>query len=972
MVASFPTALIGRDDALAALQAELEGASTGRPAVVVISGETGVGKTRLVTEFAGSQRAVVLGGSCVPVAGEALPFAPLTQALRRTARSAEMAHEIGRFADLARLMDLNADVAGSSEAPASAFPQLRLFQAVLGLLQRLALRQPVIHVVEDVHWADRSTLDLERFLATNLVDEPVLVVLTYRADEVSGSSALRGWLAELTRLPQTRHLHLDRLSAKNTAALATALAGDYPDPAVLDSIVARSAGNPLFVEHLVLRGATPPPGLPETLHDLLRSRVAALPHRTQQVVRAASVIGRPASITLLAGVVDESIENLERDLHPAIDQHVIRVGPDELIGLRHPAFREVVYAELLPGERARLHGATAAALVASEDNGADSPGELARHWHRAGDLPRALEASVAAARAAERVYAFADAYESHLRALELMQVVPHDLDRVDILARAAQAAGLLGEDEAAVRLLGDALSGATHERQRAELLVMLGSVHYAAGRGVAAEAVLREALDLIPPDEVSVLAARAHLGLGRLAATWSRAKEAEVETTRALDLSVSLGARREEGRTRNAIGVLASLRGATDEAVQELRTALDIAAEIGDAEDLASAYMNLSHVLGVGGRLPEQITLCHDGVEALTRMGLVRQGGSLLMANAAESLIKLGRLAEADALLARALALRPRGIMAAPVLLRSSQLALVRGQLPQARERCAQAQAIVEAENAPSAWFREVAEVAAEVELWAGKPDVAYRQVIEALYVLQGTDEEAAGTVLVTLGLRAVGDQRETYRDPDSRAGLQDRCSRLLQSGAAAEWRPDRPDPDGSALSAALYASARAELGRAEDRGDIAGWVTARRRWSELDRPFAATYAQWREAEARLRAGMDADGIAALRGAHDAARRLGAERLALELDALARWYRVDLVDEIAQPESDVLARYGLTAREREVLAGLAAGRTNQEIADELFISVKTASVHVSNILRKFDVPHRQDAARIAHRHGVRC
>ena len=81
---------------------------------------------------------------------------------------------------------------------------------------------------------------------------------------------------------------------------------------------------------------------------------------------------------------------------------------------------------------------------------------------------------------------------------------------------------------------------------------------------------------------------------------------------------------------------------------------------------------------------------------------------------------------------------------------------------------------------------------------------------------------------------------------------------------------------------------------------------------------------------------------------------------------------MDLVDEIAEPESDVLARYGLTAREREVLAGLAAGRTNQEIADELFISVKTASVHVSNILRKFDVPHRQDAARIAHRHGVRC
>jgi DNA-binding CsgD family transcriptional regulator/tetratricopeptide (TPR) repeat protein len=552
-----------------------------------------------------------------------------------------------------------------------------------------------------------------------------------------------------------------------------------------------------------------------------------------------------------------------------------------------------------------------------------------------------------------------------------MEVVPNDLNHVDILARAAQAAGLLGEDAAALRLVGDALAAATQDRERAELLVMLGSIHYAAGRGIAAEAVLREALDLIPPEDASVLAARAHLGLGRLAAAWSRAKEAEAETALALELSVSLGARREEGRTRNAIGVLASLRGAIDDAVYELRTALDIAAEIGDAEDLASAYINLSHVLGVGGRLPEQIDVCRAGVEALTRMGLLRQGGSLLMANAGESLIKLGRLAEADALLARAHALHPRGIMAAPVLLRSSQLAVVRGELTRAREHCAQAQAIVEAENAPSAWFREVAEVAAETELWAGHPDAAYRLVIEALHVIEGTDEEVGGTLLVALGLRAIGDQRETHRDPDSRVRLKDQCTRLLESGAAAEWRPDRPDPVGSAQSAALYATARAELARAEDLGDIACWASARRRWSELERPFAAGYAQWREAEARLRAGVDADGIAALRGAYAIARRLGAQRLMAELRALARWYRVDLVEEVIPPGPDGLARYGLTAREREVLAGLAAGRTNQEIADQLFISVKTASVHVSNILRKFDVPHRQDAARIAHRHGVR-
>lgn len=985
--------LVGRDDSLGVLTEALRQAAAGRPAVVLVSGETGVGKTSLVEAFLGRTRPQRLAGACVPVAGEPLPYAALSQALRAASATGVVRQELGRSPELARLLPPPAEEVAQQpsrnqgDEPGS---RLQLFQAVLGLLSRMSAAGPVVHVVEDLHWADRSTLDLLSFLATNLTNERVLLVLTYREEAVNqpgGSTNLLGpWLADFGRLgpghgKQARRLRLDRLDRTSATQLITALLGEPPTPELLERTLERSAGNPLFVEQLV-RAGDQPTALPATLHELLRSRVGRLPDQTRRVLRAASVIGRGGSVTLLARATGAAAEDVEDALRPAIEALVAEVRADDSIGFHHPAFREVVYAELLPGERKRLHRAAAEALLAEteavpSDAGPEVIGEVARHWHRAGDLPRALDAAVTAGAAYERMFAFADAYDAYTRAIELLSQVPADLDRVDLWRRGADAASQVGETEDAVRLIRLALEEQTDPPGRADLLERLASFHYIAGDGVAADAALREAVALLDLGETTTLAARIHARLALLAAAWSRLDEAEAEGVLALRIAGELGARKETGMARNALGLTAATRGEVDHGVALLRDALGVAREVEDANDVGAAYIHLSHVLGLAGRVDEVVDLCRDGVVELGRYGQDRQTGSLLLVNASDALIKAGRLAEAEELIDQALARHPRGIMAAAVLMFSARLTMARGELTTAWDRCEQARLVIESENAPVGWLREAIETAAEIELWAGRPGAAYDLVIDGLAAIRGTDDAQSGGRLVALGLRALADDEAVRRDAKSRAERAERLAVLVEARAALA---ELPGVDARPEAAAWEALCDAELARLNaDRagaGDL--WTAVVKAWTAIDRPLPAAYARWREAEARLTARVDAASTVSLRDAHATALELGGARLTSEVESLAKWYRVDLLP-AAEPAAEpagaaaggaALEAYGLTARELEVLAALAAGHTNREIADAMFISAKTASVHVSNILRKLDVSGRQEAARVAHRLGI--
>ena len=952
--------LVGRDVQLGALHAALARAADGRPTAVVVAGELGVGKTRLVREFLAQADVEVFAGASVPVVGEPLPYAALTQALRSSG-SGVVRQEIQRSPDLARLLP------GQPDEAAPAGSRLRLFQSVLGLLGRLSAHRPVAYVVEDVQWADGSTLDLLAFLAANLTDERVLIVLTHRTESTADDRVI-SWLAEFGRLWPVERVPLPRLDRADTGALVEAMRGSVPDEGLLDVLMARSAGNPLFVEQLAMTAHRGDGPLPETLHHLLRGRVEDLPDESRRVLGAAAVIGRRASLPLLARMHGVPQHELEEALRPALAARVVALRDDQRLDFHHPAFLEVVYGELMPGERVRLHLAAAEALAADQERFPAVVGEMARHWHQAGELDRALDASLRAGATYSQMYAFGDAYAAYTRVLDLVERVPHDLDLAEVRLLAAEAAHHVGDPDRARELLELVRGDTDDPHTRALAAERIGALHLMYGDGEAGERAFAEALALVPEGETSVLAARIQGGLALLGVGWSRLDDAELAGTEGLRIARAVGARREEGIALNALGTTAALRGDLGRAVDMLREALEIAREVEDPWDLGAAYVNLSHVLGMAGRLDECVELGRVGIVELTRFGQQRVQGSLLLNNVSEILVEAGRFDEAGALVAEALSRHPRGIRAAPLLRLAAHIAMVNGDLTTAWERCEQARLALESETAPVSWMRIVVETAAEIDLWAGRPEAAYGAVADGLDLVAGTDDEALAGTLVALGMRALADAATVHRDRRSRTRLASQRDRLE---AALELTQAHPAAGGQPDDPAVLGWVEAESARYD--GDPVGdlWAASAEAWADLRRPFRAAYARWREAEARLAVGVSADSLGALRSAHSAAQALGARRLVEEVETLARWYRADLLPaEVEERSDDALAAYGLTEREREVLAALAAGQTNREIADELFISVKTASVHVSNILRKLDVDGRQEAARIAHRLGV--
>jgi predicted ATPase len=357
---------VGRLEELQALEAAWRRAATSEPAVVLVGGEAGVGKTRLVAELE-ARRATdgtrVLSGGCVPVGGDELPYAPIVQALRPLPE--ELGLDVIRelagpsWPELARLVP----ALGEPQAvPAGQAAQLRLFELLLGLLARLSEQSPVVLVVEDVHWADQSTRDLLAFLVRNLRRERILAVLTYRSDE-PGTDRLGSWLAELDRGGPVQRLELPRLNQAETAAQLVGILGAAPPDDLVDAVFVRSEGNPFFTEELLnsIRAGTDK--LPPTLGGLLRGRVRALPRSAQEVLALTAVAGRPVPHHLLASVADLDERELDQALRDAVTHQLLVTGAEnDDYQFRHALLREVVDADLLPGKRARLHAAYARAL----------------------------------------------------------------------------------------------------------------------------------------------------------------------------------------------------------------------------------------------------------------------------------------------------------------------------------------------------------------------------------------------------------------------------------------------------------------------------------------------------------------------------------------------------------------------------------------------------------------------------------
>jgi len=432
------------------LESALRDATDGVPQILVVAADAGVGKTRLLSEFVARVRGRVLWGACLPMGGRGLPFAPVVQALRTLDDDPHSAAQVP-----AALVPRAAD---GEEIADPVISRSQLFQTILRLLEHLAEQQPTILVLEDLHWADPSTRDLLTFITANLWDQRLLIIVSYRTDDVGREHPLRPVLAELGRHPHAQRLDLQQFTPAQVAAQLGHLTGRRSSPRTIDRVVGRTQGNAFFVEELVAAGLGSR-DLPTSLRELLLMRADVVSPQARRLLRIASLSESTVGDAMLVRVSGLPLPEVRDHLHEAIDAKLLEATPTG-VRFRHALVREALQHDLLAGERREYHAAFARAL---HDDPTDSGGtELAYHLQEAGEVAEAMTAWVAAADAAEAVFAFAEAHQHLASALAAWDAVDHPerragCTRVQLLARAAEDAFLGGEAERACALVTDAI-----------------------------------------------------------------------------------------------------------------------------------------------------------------------------------------------------------------------------------------------------------------------------------------------------------------------------------------------------------------------------------------------------------------------------------------------------------------------------------------------------------------------------------
>jgi DNA-binding CsgD family transcriptional regulator/tetratricopeptide (TPR) repeat protein len=989
---------VGRTAELGRLEAAFAYARGGEPLTLCVGGEAGVGKTRLVARFASEIRrggGQVLLGGCIELAETALPYAPVAQALRGLGRGLEPAaldELVGPGRPLlARLLpELGQEEPAQAAGPTG---QARLFEAFLALLERLADRSPAALVIEDLHWADRSTLDLLAFLHRNL-QAGLLLVLTYRSDELHRRHPLRPFLAELDRSGRADRLEVTRFDRVDVADLLAGILGARPDDSLVERIWRRSQGNAFFAEELLAasqQGDGSGRSLPPSLQNVLLSRVQVLPDEAQATLRVVAAASGRVEHELLAAVSELADADLLAALREAVAHQVLVPDPaSETYAFRHALTQEALYAELLPGERARLHAAFARVLaerpeLAEPNRVAATSARLAYHWVRAHEPARALPAAVEAGLESKSASAFADAQGHFELALELWDQVPGagerlGLDRAVVLQQAADSAYLAGDPARAITLTRAALAGVDAGRDPVRAGVLHGRLgeylRATGGEGVFAE--YEAAVGLVPASPPLAERAQVLAAFGEALITEGRYRESRALCEEAIAIASRIGALAEEGDARRALGVDLAFLGDLDAGVGQLGQARRIAETVGKVDEVARAVANLSGLLEAFGELEEATEVALEGAELAAAQGLGRWHSPFLTAMAARAQLGLGRWDDAEVLLERAAGRVAPELAAARVYIHSArcQLALARGRAEAAAGHLAVAREAY-AQTVTQPWFATPLFVAtAELALLEGRLGEAGDAVAAGLAVA-GADPGFAAP-LFALGLRAAADRAErarAHRD-DHEVAETGRVGTTLIGELGARMAPERADGAmPTPRTEALMLLCQAELARLEGRGDPGPWAAAAATWERLGEPYPAAYARLREAEALLLGGLTRERVeASLRAAHRTAGELGAAPLLAEIEALARRGRLDLgADDEGAPAPappSPLDGLGLTAREQEVLGLVALGRTNAQIAETLFISPKTATVHVSNILGKLGVRNRVEAATIAHRLGI--
>ncbi|WP_433263523.1 helix-turn-helix transcriptional regulator [Actinosynnema sp. CS-041913] len=974
--------LVARSREMTRLRAALDEAARGLAGAVLLAGDAGVGKTRLVDELASAADALVLTGRCLDVGETGLPYLPFTEALGQVREAGLL--DISARPALGRLLPelalpVSQDSSGLSGLPSHLVGrrpeqdvgQLQLFDAVHGMLGDLAESQPVLLVLEDLHWADASTRYLLSFLFSRLRSQRLLIVGTYRSDDLHRSHPLRPLLNELVRLPAVHRLDLTPLSAIDARSFVAALADDLPDDVVLE-VAERSDGNPFFAEELIAV-ATDGSGIPWTLAEVLLARIERLSPAAQHVVRVASVGGRSVRHDLLREVAGTDDVALDGALREAVQHHVLLVNRNEVYTFRHALLREAVYGDLLPGERVRLHSAYAARIAAMPDH-RGAAAALAHHSLESHDLACALRASVDAAHEAQAAGAPAEALRHLEQALKLWSAVPAaerpaGVTELRLLRRASWVAGTAGQPERAIAFArsGTLLVDAEAPEEAAEMWRRF------------AQAL--QVLDGTEDEKYAAIEAAWHLVRDRPAsparawvlAVWAAALRHDRKYTEARERAEEAVRDGRAAGAESAVADALATLGLLDEAATDVASArshLEAAVACAMEAEAVSTELRARYFLGMHhydlGELPDALRVFDEGMARAKETGLSWSSYGLEL----RILQVLTRYYtgewESAAVAAEPPGLRVSSTVSARLAAAGTHVTVSRGEFEQAERLIGELR---------SDWHRDLqialitGGTGAELALWRGQPELAVERITDAIEWSrqEGGDWALAGIRLAALGVAGhaeIAARARRRRDAVAESAAVGAGHELAEyARTTAELGSPRTGsmgPEGRAWLARVAA----EESRLDGPGDPGLWRAAADGFA-FGSVFEEAVCRWRLAETLLAADQRDAAITELRLADAVADRLGAVPLRDSVHLVARRARVALHAETTRSHVDPF-----TPRERSVLGLVALGRTNREVGEELYISEKTVSVHLTRIMAKLGASRRAEAVAIAYDRGL--
>ncbi|HYK69769.1 MAG TPA: AAA family ATPase [Streptosporangiaceae bacterium] len=935
MAATVP--MVGRATERDAVSAAYASAVAGHSQVLLITGEAGIGKSRLVEDLvegvgppAGQAR--VLIGESAPLAGAALAYGPFVAALGERAQW---------------LLD--------DDPSTAAVARHRLFERVVWQLAELTEPGPLVTILEDLHWADESSWELLAFLAVRLRDLPVLLVVTLREEDLN--EAARGWLTGLQLRPRVLRLRLSGLAPAEVAELVTGLVPPGGGPDRVDTVVRAADGNPLYALELARTGARwPPPSITEAV----LARAALLPRPVRMIIDQVCVNDGGLSHELLAATVPLEEDDLLTAAREAVSRRLL-TAVGERYAFGHDLIREVFYSQLLPGERRRLHLRVAEALAGSAE---PNHALLATHWQLADRPDRAAPAALLAARQALSARAYPEADRFYTAAVNQALWLPEA--GPPLLEEAAQAASWAGHPERAAQHILAALDGAVGA-ERARLLERLGRYRWEADDPRAAVEATSEALALLEVGPPSALEARLLAALASWRLLLGEGRQARPPAEEAVAMAQLVGAEAEYARGLAILGIIQAQHGELEAGLAALRTSFSLAIAAGNVEGVIRAATNHVHLLYTAGRCAEALDVARTGRQAAQALTAPPPLTRALDYNTLMVLTATGRWSEADGLLDELVGDAPASGTGFLQLMQM-ELAVGRGERDRAREVAATLKTSADDPHLHAQLHACLAELA----LHDGDLVTASEEVLAGLAALAGATLPVEEVRLLANGARIGADLAElpeVARPPHMAVGWETAVASFAVRARAITEEHGREQPE----VAAFAAMTAAESARKQGTDDRAMWRAVATAWQTLEQPYREAYTRLREATAAIRAGRRDQAVRALAASESLSVQLGSAPMLTLAGGLARKAKLtDMMRQIrASPSAaEAVARFDLTTRECDVLALLVRGDSYRQIARSLAISERTVVGHVSHIFKKLGAHNRTEAAAIGAHLGL--